>query len=206
MAETPLHVAAIIFLFQALEDFLAKRKDIFLAANLFFYYEQGNPKRRTAPDVLVAKGVGNHLRRSYRLWEEKKPPAVLFEVSSEDTWRKDLGEKRDLYERLHVGEYFLFDPESKYLKPALQGFRLQSGLLVPITPARDGSLASLELGLRLLAEGGMVRLLNLRTGKPILLRSEQVQQEKRRANQEKKRADQLAAEVERLRKLLGERE
>jgi Uma2 family endonuclease len=227
MAETPIHVAAIIWLYQALEDLFARRKDVFLAANIFFYYKFGNPKKRTSPDVLVAKGVGNHLRRSFRLWEEKFPPAVLFEISSKKTWREDLGRKRRLYARLGVAEYFLFDPDHKYLKPPLQGFRLVGGKSVRIQPAEDGSLLSVELGVRLKAEGDMVRLIHARTGKPILKRSEQVQQarkraarekkrveemkdradqEKDRADQEKDRADQLAAEVERLRKLLGKGE
>ena len=216
MAETPLHVAAIIWLFQALQDLLARRSDVWLAANLFFYYERnkgGKRYRRVSPDVLVANGVGNHMRRSYRVWEEHVPPSVLFEISSKDTWRKDLHDKRALYARLKVAEYFLFDPESKYLDPPLQGFRLEKGVSVPIAPAADGSLLSVELGVRLLVEGGMLRLLRAKTGQPILTRAERVQQEKQRAQQEKQRAQQekqradalaaenaaLQAELQRLR-------
>ncbi len=33
-----------------------------------------------------------------------------FEILSEETWRKDVEEKPDLYARLGVHEYFAYDP------------------------------------------------------------------------------------------------
>jgi Uma2 family endonuclease len=202
LAETPIHVAAIIWLLQALQDWFAGRTDVFLSANMFFYYEQGNPRKRVALDVLVAQGVGNHVRRSFRLWQEAAGPSALFEVSSEDTWEYDLTDKRELYAHLRIPEYFMFDPEARYQDPPLQGFRLEEGVSVPITPEADGSLISRKLGLQLKVEGEMLRLFDLRTGQPIPTREERIAQEKQRAEQEKQRADALAAELARLRALL----
>src|SRR5262249_26300187 len=157
-----------IWLREALQDVFAGCADVYVASNMILYYEQGNPSARRDPDVLVARGVGKHLRRSFRTWEENAVPRVLFEISSEATWREDLEDKRELYARLGVAEYILFDPEARFLDPPLQGFWLEQGVSVPIQPAADGSLLSVELGLRLIAEGGMLRLLDARTGAPVL--------------------------------------
>jgi hypothetical protein len=199
MGDTDFHSVALIWLRQALEDFFALVADVYVASNLIFYYDRSNYKNRRDPDVLVARGVGKHFRRSFRLWEENTVPCTLFEILSEGTWQEDVGEKRELYARLGVAEYFLFDPEDKYLDPPLQGFRLKKGKYVALKPAADGSLLSIELGLRLIAEGSMLRLIDAKTGNPILTREEQAQQERQRANE-------LAAEVTRLRSLLGRRQ
>jgi Uma2 family endonuclease len=195
MGETDFHYAALRLLRDALEDFSASL-GWYIATNILMYYQFGNPKGRRDPDILIAKGVGMHKRRSFRFWEEKKKPCTLFEISSKKTWREDTGEKRTLYEQLGIPEYFLFDPEGKYLKPALQGFRLRKGIYVPLKPAADESLRSKQLGLRLVPEGEMLRLVDARTGKPVPTRQE-------RAEREKQRADQLAQEVKRLRALLA---
>lgn len=212
MGDTDFHSVALVWLRQALEDFFAAVADVYVATNLLFYYEHGNPRGRRDPDVLVARGVvGKHWRRSYRLWEEGVLPCTFFEIASRKTWKEDVGEKRALYERLRIPEYFLFDPEARYLDPALQGFRLRKGVYVPLTLAADGSLTSRELGLRMRAEGAMLRLIDAQTDRPVLTRSEQAEQAKqqtRRAQQRIKQANQraetLAAEVERLKRLLDQ--
>ena len=113
----------------------------------------------------------------------------------------DLGEKRLLYERLHIQEYFLFDPEQKYMEPPLRGFRLMRGRFEELTPAEDGSLISEELGLRLVPEGVMLRLIDLKTGKLVLTRAEQAAQawEQARAERRKARAARRRAAEERQR-------
>src|SRR5207253_673154 len=112
-----------------------------------------NPRDRRDPDILVARGVGDHIRRSFRVWEEGTLPCVLFEVASKKTWRNDVGPKKELYATIGIPEYFIFDPEKKYVRPPLQGFRLKKkGVYAAIQPARDGSLRSRELGLRMVPE------------------------------------------------------
>lgn len=198
MGDTDFHSAAQVWLRQALEDFFAGVLDVYIATNLLFYYERGNPSSRRDPDVLVAKGVGKHWRRSYRLWEEGVVPCTLFEIASENTWEIDLNEKRELYARLRVPEYFLFDPEGRFLDPVLQGFRCGRGASVSLKPNADGSLTSRQLGLRLVPEGAMLRLVDVRTGRPVPTRAE-------RAERAEEQAAQLAAEVARLRAELARR-
>src|SRR5262249_31046582 len=151
---------------------------VYVAMNLLFYYQQGHPRSRRDPDILVSRGVGKHLRRSYRLWEEQVLPCTLFEISSRRTWREDLHVKRPLYAQIGVPEYFLFDPEGRYLDPPLQGFRLSRGVSVPLVPAADSSLTSQQLGLILRPEGAMLRLVDVRTHRRILTRTEQDDQER----------------------------
>jgi Uma2 family endonuclease len=183
---------------QGLEDHFAGVPDVYVASNLILYYQEGDSNKRKDPDILVARKVGKHRRRSFRVWEEKTVPQVLGEVLSRKTWRTDVGEKRWLYAQIGVKEYFLFDPEARYLHPPLQGFRLVKGKSISINPNADSSLTSKEMGLRLLADGERVRLFDVQSGLEILTRRE-------RAEAEKRRADELAAELERLRKRLKER-
>jgi Uma2 family endonuclease len=211
MGDTQFHSVAMTWLREALEDYFAGQ-NVYVVSNLIYYFREGDPTSRRDPDVLVAKGVGKHYRRSYRIWEEKVVPCTLFEVASKRTWRADTREKPQLYASLGVKEYFVFDPEGRYLEPVLQGFRAVRGRPVPMKPAADGSLVSRQLGLRLVPEEAMLRLVDLETGEPVLTRAEQAERERQRAEQERQRAEQerqraeaMAAEVERLRAQLQQR-
>ncbi len=66
-------------------------------------------------------------------------------------------------------------------------------------PAADGSLISKQLGMRLVPEGEILRLIDLATGQPILTPTEQ-------AERERQRAESLEAEVRRLQALLHRRD
>jgi Uma2 family endonuclease len=204
MAETPIHIRALILLFQAMEDFLAALTDIYIAADMFWYWEEGNPQARRAPDLMVIKGVGRAERRSFFSWRENGVvPCLIVEIASENTWREDLYDKRQLYARLGVAEYFLFDPEAQYLRPALVGFRRnEQGVYVPLESDTEDRLKSEELGLYFRAEGAMLRLLDAATGQPVPTRSERLaQQNERFAEQSERLAQQnerLAEQNERL--------
>ena len=102
-------------------------------------------------------GVAPGARRTYKLWQEGKAPSLVVEVTSESSRQQDL-EKKEIYARLGVLEYFLFDPLDEYLHPRLQGFRWVRGTYRPIPPDRDGSLLSKVTGLRFQAEGERLRL------------------------------------------------
>ena len=205
VGETDYHYVAMDWLREALKDYFAAagRDDVYVGSNLLLYYEEANPAGYCGPDVLVAKGVGNHYRRSFRVWEEKTTPQVVFEIASKKTWRKDVGKKRELYERLGVAEYFLFDPEGVWLDPRLQGFHLENGVYVPLRLNADSGLTSAELGLRFTPEAGMLRLSDVQTGAVVLTRSERADEERDRAEEERDRADKLATEVARLKALLA---
>ncbi len=221
MGETGFHIAAIFQLWQALRFFFRHTADVYVGADMLFYYEEGEPTIFKVPDVFVAKGVGKAERRIYKLWEEKATPSVIFEVTSRGTRYEDVAEKKGLYEFLGVKEYFLFDPLGEYLKPRLQGFRLAHAHYEPIALAKDGSLTSQELGVILRPEGAILHVIDLKTGEEIpsleeatnktaeaLERAEaetqRAQAETQRAQAEAQRADAAEAELARLRAELAQ--
>jgi Uma2 family endonuclease len=169
MAETGIYVILIAFFLAVLRTFFRRRNDVYVGANMFLYYREGNPNKRLAPDLFVAFGVPNNERRTWRIWEEGKAPDVVFEFTSKSTWDEDLGSKKGLYGWMGVKEYFLFDPLREYLQPSLQGFRLTpDGEYLPITPGKAGELASEQLGLILRMEGDELRLCELESGESLL--------------------------------------
>jgi Uma2 family endonuclease len=167
MAETTLHRRIMTDLIQGLERQFRDAPDVWVGGNLFFYFEQGRPQAVVAPDVLLVKGVRKWDRPIYKLWEEGRVPSLVVEVTSESTRDEDLSKKKGIYQRLGVEEYFLFDPYGDYLKPRLQGQRLEGGRYVPMAPQPDGSLASSTTGLILRPEGERLRLVDPVSG-PLL--------------------------------------
>jgi Uma2 family endonuclease len=196
LGETDVHRREIAQIIEMLTLYFQAVADVYISGNLMFYYEQGNPSAVVSPDVFVVKGVPKGLRRTYKLWEEKQPPVVVFEISSRSTRIEDKGNKRVLYAMLGVREYFLFDPLSEYLAPPLQGFRLLGEEYIAIDQAGDGSLISQELGLRLFQEDSFLRLIDIATEQP-LLRPHQLAEARRAAEEE---VERLRAELDRLRR------
>lgn len=193
MAETDLHRDVIVRIIQLLQSFLTDTL-AYVSGNLLIYYEEGNPQRSVAPDCFVVKGVEQRRRRVYKVWEEGKAPDVVFEITSNRTRREDLGLKKELYARLGVQEYFLYDPTADYLQPPLQGFWLGDGGYRQPSPGADGGLLSQELSLRLvLDESGILQFYDLSTGQRLLTAEE-------RAEMAEAEVARLRAELEQLRR------
>jgi Uma2 family endonuclease len=190
MGETGIHVRVMLYLYAALRRRYAGQ-NVYVAADMFLYYRQGDPRASKAPDVMVVKGVETHERKSFKLWQEAAGPQVIFEITSPKTVEEDLGPKMEAYQELGVQEYFLFDPEGAELDPPLLGYRLKQGVYAPLKPDREGMLACKELGLLLAADGDTLRLVDAATGERVLTDAEW-------AAQEKQRADALAEENARL--------
>jgi Uma2 family endonuclease len=135
VGETELHVTLMFELFGTLKRHLRETGvQAYVAANMFLYYEEGNPRAVVAPDVMVIPGAAAHPRRSFQSWREGGLlPAVIIELTSRGTLKEDRELKPALYARLGVQEYFLFDPYSEYLNPPLQGYRLVNGTYQPYT-------------------------------------------------------------------------
>jgi Uma2 family endonuclease len=206
MGQTDFHSHAMMDLRASLDNFFTKDPYVYVTISLVFYYQQGDPRCKRDPDVLVARGVvGKHPRLSFRVWEEGVLPCTLFEITEERTWRQDIGSKRRLYARINIPEYFVFDPEGQFLGPVLRGFRSVNGRSIEMTPNADGSLDSAQLGLRLTPEGSMLRLSDLRTGQRILTRIEQREADRHQLQTERQRLAELDAEIARLRVQLRRR-
>jgi Uma2 family endonuclease len=182
MGETEIHIREIMYLFQALNEHLRGVPDVYIGANLLLYYVEGDPKAFVVPDVFVAKGVPRGERRVYKLWEEGRPPCLVIEVTSRDTWSEDLSRKKNLYARLGVAEYFIHDPLRERLSSGLQGYRLHDAGYRPLKSDADGSLISETTGLILQCEHQSLRLIDAETAKPL------------------PSYDELAAELDRLRR------
>lgn len=202
MAETGIHVNAIIELRVFLDDLLAGRADVWIGTDQFWYWKEGRPSLRYAPDIMVVFGVPREPeRRSFMTWRENGAiPSFICEFASQHTWRSDLGAKFRRFERLGVKEYFIFDPEYRYLNPAFRGFRLRSDKYQRIRPNADGSLESKTLGVRLVARGRFLRLIDPTTGRIIPSRLERVQEAERRLAE----LTSKDAEIARLKALLEE--
>lgn len=168
MAETQTHLWEMMNLITALEDRYRDDPGVYVVGNMLFYYVQGDPRSVVSPDVFVVKGIPKRVREIYKLWEERKAPCFIIEVTSKTTRNEDLERKRNLYERLGVEEYILHDPLGEYLRPSLQGYRLVGGRYQKIDPELDGTLVSRSTGLRLFREGEHLRLLDLETGAPLM--------------------------------------
>jgi len=171
MGETEIHAQVLEDLRFALVRRYADVPDVYVWGNLFLYYREGDPKACVAPDIFLVRGVGkrtDNRRRTYKLWEEGgRVPSLVIELTSESTRDEDR-EKKNLYERLGVEEYFLFDPFGEYVRPRLQGFRLEGGRYQPLPQRVDGSLESRTTGLILKPEGSRLRLRDKETGEVLL--------------------------------------
>jgi len=172
MGETGFHVTLVAYFLAMLRQFFASRPDVYVGANMFIYYWEGDPTKRVAPDLFVVFGTSKEERRVWKVWEEERVPAIVLEFTSRSTWDQDLGTKKGLYEWLGVQEYFIFDPLQEYLDPALQGFRLVGGLYQPIEvetgPQGERQLGSEAMGLWLRVEGAELHLYERATGRKLL--------------------------------------
>ena len=213
LAETSLHVDAIVMLIvllrQYLQDHFQAHKPLILA-NQFVYYAENFPRLRFAPDVAVVFGVEPGPRDNYKIWEEKQVPAVIFEITSRSTQKEDKNNKKDLYEKIGVLEYWLFDPKAEWIPEQLRGYRLEGETYHPINDRY-----SQVLSLRLQPEGALLGLYRSDTGEKLPQPSEVVdalklettarqiaetnlEQERQRAEQEQQRAERLAEQLRQL--------
>lgn len=163
MGETDLHRNIMFASIESLKLHYAGQQ-VYVSGNILLFYQPGNRRRHVSPDVLVVKGLDQHDRENYLLWEEGRPPHVVIEVTSDSTRDEDLYDKFEIYrDQLRIVEYFLFDPRGDYLEPALQGYRLKGRRYEPIKPVAD-RLPSRELGLHLESHSRQLRFFDPATG------------------------------------------
>lgn len=168
MAESDFQFEPLSYAVESLKIHFQDRNDIYVAGNIFFYYEEGEPSEVVSPDVLVVIGAEKHKRRTYKLWDEPKAPDFILEITSNSTRSKDQGAKKGLYQFLGVSEYFCYDPTGDYLDPPLYGYRLNDGFYVPIAPKEQSKsvvvVPSQTLGLDLRMDDREFRFADPRTG------------------------------------------
>ena len=171
MAENDAQLTAMLYGIGALRVYYQDRDDVYVSGDLLMYYEEGNTRVSVAPDVFVVLGVEDRVRMNYKVWEEGKAPDFVLEVASKSTWREDLGPKREIYARLGVKEYWVYDPTGEYYAPVLQGLRLAGGgyvrQLAVASPDGALTLTSETLGLELRVQGAEMRFRDPATGETI---------------------------------------
>lgn len=107
----------IVVIKENLESWFANDPNVFVAGDLLWYPVEGNPKIRTAPDVMVVLGRPKGDRGSYQQWKENNlAPQVVFEVLSPGNTQDEMDQKLLFYERHGVEEYYIYDPDRNQLR------------------------------------------------------------------------------------------
>jgi Uma2 family endonuclease len=198
MAETDVHRDLMAQLIEVLRRFYAGQQ-VYVTGNVLVFYQPGNRRRHVSPDVWLARGVANHQRPNYLIWQEPRGPEFVIEMTSSSTQREDQTTKFALYrDTLRVREYFLFDPEGDYLDPQLQGYRLRGNVYQRVRP-RDGRLPSQVTGLHLEQDGNQLRLWDPATQAWLPTPGELLEQTQEQLQQARQRIDAMQRELARLR-------
>jgi Uma2 family endonuclease len=203
LGETDLHRRLLNALVFALSQWFAARDDVYVSGNIFVYYARGDRNKVVCPDVFVALGSAPRLRNTYRIWRDGPFPQVVIELASASTRAQDFGPKRDLYERLGVLDYFVFDPHFDGEADSANGSEAPTGELtcfqratsgVPFGTPRlvppDAVGHSDQLGLGLIVRGQLLRLVDEATG--ALLPTPEEEAEGRRAESAARRREAAA--------------
>ncbi len=169
MAESDITRDYITYGVEALKLYFQGRSDVYVSANSFVYYEEGNKAAVVAPDIYAVFGVRKRQRDNYKVWLEGGiTPQFVLEITSATTQDVDQETKPETYRSLGVREYFQYDPSGDYLNPILQGVRLVNNKYEPIE-ANNITFDSLwlyseVLGLELHIVSGELRFRNPQTG------------------------------------------
>jgi Uma2 family endonuclease len=201
VAETYAHLYALLITLEVLRQYLAGQRATVLG-NQFLYYAEGFPKLRVAPDVMVIFDVEPGGRDHYKIWEEGQVPAVVFEMTSAGTRNQDEVEKKLLYERLGVKEYWLFDPKGEWLESQLVGYRLREDIYQPIEETY-----SQPLDLDLAVDDGLISFYRRDSGEKLLIPDELAQALRKEAllrQQAEQRATQAEQQLAQLKAKLRE--
>ena len=124
--------------FRVLLHWFRARVDVFVGIDMLVYYERGNNGVSVVPDVFVSFGVPQRNLPNYKVWEEGKPPDVVWEFAPPSSVKGDAREKKGKYCRMGVREYWLVDPDGEHNDRRVQGFELVNGNYVEL-PWEEGS-------------------------------------------------------------------
>ncbi|MCS6813017.1 MAG: Uma2 family endonuclease [Cyanobacteria bacterium] len=183
---------------------------IFIACDLYLYYDSRHPLWYKRPDWFLAVDVPRasqqqDLRLSYVIWQEGVPPFMVLELLSPGTEEEDLEQnlralnkpptKWEVYERiLRVPYYVIYDRYDNHLRVfRLEGTRYQAVAL----PQHRLWIEELQLGLGLW-QGDYKGITGLwlrwydAAGEWVPTAQERAEQERLRAEQERLRAERLA--------------
>ncbi|MDG3004933.1 Uma2 family endonuclease [Paludisphaera mucosa] len=126
MSDDTVQFRWIVLIKEGLEFLFRDRPDVFVAGDLLWYFQEGDPKSRTAPDVMVVFGRSKGDRGSYKQWAEGGiAPQVVFEILSPGNRVFEMNRKFRIYDDCGVEEYYIYDPDDG----VLQGWLHEGGRL-----------------------------------------------------------------------------
>ena len=217
--ESNRHRIAMDVLIRSLQQAWSDRNDYFVGGNMFVYYSRTQARNRDfkGPDFFVVLNVeGTRSRQGWVVWDEEgRYPDVIVELMSPSTRNVDIGEKKNLYERIFkTRDYFVFDP---FDPNSLQGWRLDMNFRYqPLVANEQGWLWCETLGFWLGTSEGTIdretaswlRFYNQEKNLVFLpeeaerqradVESQRADVEFQRAEAERQRADRLAARLREL--------
>ena len=157
-----------------------------------------------APDIYVLLDHVYKCPSPYKVWIEGNARDFVLEVISPGSEIRNRVDKKALYARLGVEEYFVFQPDEARGGERLVGYRLWGDGYVELEPGPESGpereLLSKTLGVSLRIAGPLIRVLNLATGKDYRSHREL----RVAAEAEKERADAAEAELAALKASLAE--
>ena len=162
---TSLQAHAIINVRIALGLHFQHAERVVIEGNLYIYYVEGDPDSNIAPDVFVVLDHEVKPRPYYMVWKERRVPDFALEVISPTSDIRNAERKRDLYEQIGFGEYFLFQPNPDRAEPRLVGHRLTGDRYERVVPELGGELRSEALGVLFRSDGKNLRVQDAVTGK-----------------------------------------
>ena len=185
MADNSKQFRWIVVLADNLSSIFHHRQDVLVGGNQFWYPEEGNEKKRVAPDVFVVFGRSKGDRGSYKQWQEDNVPmTVVFEVLSPGNSAQEMIEKHLFYDENGVEEYYVFNPETNSLFGFVRGTQTLVGV------RKINSFVSPNLGIRFDLSGP--EMVVYRPDNRRFLTFEEVEAEREQTAQRAERAEQRA--------------
>jgi Uma2 family endonuclease len=163
MGETSIHAGLVRYLMLVLA-WLFRGQRCAIHENLNFYQTPNPREYPLAPDIAVIKGGDYRHLRSWKVGKTGPAPHVVFEIASEETWKKDVEEKPLKYALMGVEEYFFYDPDDaphwRHPRRRLLGWQFNkvTGAITEMVPDQEGRLWSQHLDSFLVPDGISLRL------------------------------------------------
>ena len=202
MGEAIIHLFSFVRIIEILSRWFGEleRKATVFGDVMVYYRDERGEVASLAPDICVVFDADPERideERSYFIERVGKVPALVMEIASDKTARRDMRQKPAIYAHIGVGEYWMLDPTGgdHYGFP-LKGLRLVDSAYEEIKMATlaDGSVRAFSevLGLELRWESPDLRFFDPASGQ-YLRTPEEIQADERAAQ----------AEIARLREMLG---
>ena len=210
LPDNPLQANAVVELRNSLRAHFHGLPNVVVEGDMFLYYAKGEADERlvrgkrvgkyVAPDLIVVLDHDLGDRQTYKVWEECKPPDFALEVISPSSELRNRVDKRKIYARIGIGEYFVFQPNPERAGPQLVGYALEGSGYRELRPDPEaGSVRSEALGVSFRPEGSFLRVRDLRSGKDYRWHTELVTQADEDA-EARRRAEETAAREAEARK------